>query len=33
MIIRHETARAHRMIDLWEKELDDPVTHGGLNLI
>src|SRR4051794_22133819 len=24
-VIRHETARAYRMIDLWEKEIDHPV--------
>jgi glutathione S-transferase len=32
-VIRHETARAHRMIELWEKEIDRPVMRGRLNLI
>lgn len=32
-VVRHETARAHRLIDLWEKEIDHPIMHGGLNLV
>ena len=32
-VIRHETARAHRMVELWEKEIDCPVMRGKLNLV
>lgn len=31
-IIRHETARAGRLIDLWETEIDHPLMHGPLNM-
>lgn len=31
-IIRHETARAGRMVDLWEKEIGHPLMHGALNM-
>lgn len=33
MIIRHETERARRMADFWEKEIEHPLMHGGLNLV
>jgi len=33
MVIHHETARARRMINLWEREIDHPVMRGGLNLV
>jgi len=32
-VIRHETARAGRMIDLWEKEIGHPFMHSALNLL
>jgi len=32
-IIRHETERARRMADLWEKEIEHPFMRGGLNLV
>jgi glutathione S-transferase len=31
-IIRHETARASRMTDLWEREIDHPLMSGALSL-
>ncbi len=31
-IIRHETARARRMADLWEHEIEHPVMRGALNM-
>jgi glutathione S-transferase len=31
-IIRHETDRARRLIDLWETEIDCPTMQGKLNL-
>lgn len=31
-IIRHEAARAGRMADLWEREIDHPLALGALNL-
>jgi glutathione S-transferase len=31
-VIRHETARAWRMADLWETEIDHPWLRGALNL-
>src|SRR5262245_17668320 len=31
-VIRHETERASRMADLWEKEIDHPLMSGALNL-
>jgi glutathione S-transferase len=31
-IIRHETDRAKRLIDLWETEIDCPTMQGKLNL-
>jgi glutathione S-transferase len=30
-VIRHETERARRLVDLWEREIDHPVMHGPLN--
>jgi glutathione S-transferase len=30
--IRHEVARAGRMADLWENEIDHPLMRGALNL-
>jgi glutathione S-transferase len=32
-VIRHETDRASRMADLWEKEIEHPFMRGGLNLV
>ena len=31
-ILRHETDRARRMVDLWEREIDNPMFCGALNL-
>jgi glutathione S-transferase len=31
-VIRHETARAERMADVWETEIDRSYMHGDLNL-
>jgi len=31
-VIRHETARASRMADLWENEIDHPLMRGVLSL-
>jgi glutathione S-transferase len=31
-IIQHETARAGRMADFWEREIDHPLMRGALNL-
>lgn len=31
-IIRHETDRAARMMDLWEREIDHPLMRGALNM-
>jgi glutathione S-transferase len=30
-VIQHETERARRLVDLWEREIDHPVMHGPLN--
>jgi len=30
-VIQHETERARRMVDVWEREIDHPVMHGPLN--
>ena len=30
-VIQHETERARRMADLWEREIDHPIMHGPLN--
>jgi len=32
-VVRHETERARRMIDLWETEIDHPLMRGPLNLV
>lgn len=32
-VIRHETERARRMSDVWEREIGYPVMHGPLNLL
>jgi len=32
-IIRHETGRARRMADAWEREIDHPLMRGALNMI
>jgi glutathione S-transferase len=31
-VIRHETERASRMVDLWEGEIDHPYMRGALNM-
>ncbi len=31
-LIRHEADRAHRMADLWEREIAHPLMHGSLNM-
>ena len=31
-ILLHETDRARRMVDLWEREIDNPIFCGALNL-
>ena len=32
-VIQHETDRARRMVDLWEREIDRPLMQGALNTI
>jgi glutathione S-transferase len=32
-LIQHETERARRMIDLWEREADHPLLRGPLNMV
>lgn len=32
-VIQHETERAWRMADLWERQIDHPLMHGALNLL
>jgi glutathione S-transferase len=32
-VIRHEAARAARMADVWEKEIEHPLLRGTLNLV
>jgi glutathione S-transferase len=32
-VIRHETERARRMIDVWEREIGHRVMHGPLNML
>ncbi|HEX5767966.1 MAG TPA: glutathione S-transferase N-terminal domain-containing protein [Burkholderiales bacterium] len=32
-VIRHETDRAQRMADLWEREIEHPLMGGPLNMI
>jgi len=31
-VIRHETDRAARMVELWEREIAHPYMHGALNM-
>lgn len=32
-LVRHETERASRMLDLWEREIGHPLMHGALNMV
>lgn len=32
-VIQHETDRARRMADLWEREIDHPLMRGALNMV
>jgi glutathione S-transferase len=32
-VIRHETERARRMVDAWEREIDHPLMQGALNMV
>jgi glutathione S-transferase len=32
-VILHETGRAQRMADVWEREIGHPLMHGALNMI
>jgi glutathione S-transferase len=32
-VIQHETVRAQRMADAWEREIDHPLMRGALNMI
>lgn len=32
-VIRHETDRARRMADAWEREIDHPLMRGALNMV
>ena len=32
-VIRHETERARRLVDVWEREIGHPVMHGALNML
>jgi glutathione S-transferase len=32
-VIEHETERARRMVDLWEREAEHPLLHGPLNMV
>jgi glutathione S-transferase len=32
-VIRHETARARRMVDVWEREIGHPTLGGAVNMI
>jgi glutathione S-transferase len=32
-VIQHETDRAQRMADVWEREIEHPLMHGALNMI
>ena len=31
-VIQHETERAQRMIDVWEREIDHPIMQGAFNM-
>ena len=32
-VIQHETDRARRMVDVWEREIDQPLMRGRVNMI
>lgn len=32
-VIQHETDRAQRMVDVWEREIDHPLVRGEFNMI
>ena len=32
-VIAHETERARRMVDVWEREIENPLMRGPLNMI
>lgn len=32
-VIRHETDRAMRMVDVWEREIEHPLMQGALNMV
>ena len=32
-IVRHETDRANRLLNLWEEQIDHPLFHGQLNMV
>ena len=32
-VIQHETDRARRMVEVWEREIEHPLMHGALNMI
>ena len=32
-VIQHETERARRMADVWEREIDSPTMRGALNMV
>lgn len=32
-VIQHETDRARRMVEVWEREIDHPLMRGALNMI
>ncbi len=32
-VIEHESERARRMIDVWEREIESPAMHGPLNML
>ena len=32
-VVRHESERARRMTDVWQREIAHPVLHGALNLV
>jgi glutathione S-transferase len=31
-VIQHETERARRLVDVWEREIDHPMMRGALNM-
>ena len=32
-VLHHETDRARRMVEVWEREIEHPLMHGALNMI